>query len=149
MSEYRSLNSFGVSGLLSEECKIYHATVFSTLDLGRVTDLMAARLRKVGANEFDLRAVLFKIFSDAFRFGKSFKDEVHDPLVIECGADKNLFCIGISFQHSADFDGLFEGLSERIHSRKGDLEFDRSLIDLVDNVDDLVIRHQKKAKRCE
>ena len=65
--EPRQLVGFGVTGLLTEDCHVYYEDLFSTKHAGRVSDLLSARLKKAGADEFKLRSLLIASMFESYR----------------------------------------------------------------------------------
>ncbi len=92
----RSLESFGVSGLLNEGCQVFYDSIFSTKHLGRVTDLINAKFGIQGAAEFKLRAVVLFTAYEGYFAAVSMKQPV--PISLEFGSDEEKIAIGISFQ---------------------------------------------------
>lgn len=94
----RSPLSFGVAGALSEKSKIYHDTLFTTRHLGRVSDLLVARLRELSVDELRLRAlVLFTVFEGRLNTDLTADGGFVQPLIVECGVDEDWFAVGVSF----------------------------------------------------
>src|SRR3954451_9873328 len=90
----RSLASFGVAGFLDEKSKVFYSSIFTTRHVGRVTDLIAAKLLEHGLDELRLRAVLLFGTFEVFRSQEGATDisalqRLGEPLVIECGLDED------------------------------------------------------------
>ncbi|MCM2277117.1 MAG: hypothetical protein NDJ89_03500 [Oligoflexia bacterium] len=111
----RSLNSFGVSGLLGEDCKVYYDNLFTTKHVGRVSDLIAARLREAGADELKLRALLLYGVFQAYRFRSS--EAAPEPVLVECGVDGESIAVGVAFKGELPLES--GGLAEKIMSFAG------------------------------
>lgn len=94
--EFRSLDTFGISGQLLPDAEVYCTTLFSTRHIGRVSDLLAAKLESLGANEFQLRcSILVSIFEACRNLGSNRKFST--PLLLECGLDGEKVAIGVNF----------------------------------------------------
>jgi hypothetical protein len=148
----RSLESFGVAGLLGEKSKVFYSSIFTTKHVGRVTDLLAAKLLDEGLDELKLRAlILFGTF-EVFRTQGDSTDKaarLAEPLVIECGLDDDKVALGVSF--TAD-DGRFpqlEGLIERITAKTPENEFERLLAEIHAHADRVYLRAQESIRRLE
>ncbi len=96
----------GVAPILGEKAKVYYDTVFTTTHLGRITDLVAAKLRSPTVHEFRLRALLLHLMFEAYRrcapetLGE---DSAHPltrletPLSVECGVLTDKLAFSVSF----------------------------------------------------
>jgi hypothetical protein len=99
----RSLKSFGVAGLLQDNCKIYYDSLFCARHIGRVSDLLVAQLRLKGiiSDDLRLRSVLLRSLYEAYciQAKKESKSggNLKEPLMIECGVDAEKLAIGVSF----------------------------------------------------
>jgi hypothetical protein len=99
----RSLKSFGVAGLLQDNCKIYYDSLFCARHIGRVSDLLVAQLRLKGiiSDDLRLRLVLLRSLYEAYciQAKKEQKNtgNLKEPLMIECGVDSEKLAIGVSF----------------------------------------------------
>ncbi|MCM2322574.1 MAG: hypothetical protein NDJ90_04870 [Oligoflexia bacterium] len=143
----RSMNSFGVSGLLSEDCKVYYDNLFNTRHVGKISDLLLARLREAGADELRLRALLLFSVFQAYRCQPAAPGEegeaviAPEPVLLECGIDSDHIAVGISFRISQDVDG--EKLREAILSEAPPVgTFEELLASLYRYSDRLVLRIQ-------
>lgn len=134
------LKSFGVSSLLADQCKVYYSSLFTSTHLGRVSDLLSARLRNDFSEEVSLRAVLLFQFFHAFH---SFKDAsendpwLSEPLVIECGIDDGKLAIGISLNYPATKEAPTAS------------EVEKLLGELSKHCHELVVRYQPESRRFE
>src|SRR5688572_24081046 len=108
----RSLKSFGVAGLLGEQCRVYYQNVFSPEGVGRVSDLVAAKLAEAGADELRMRSVLLFGFFEAYRASTpgASRQALAEPVVIECGIDGESLAFGFSFRLPAGSKFESEGL---------------------------------------
>ena len=145
---FRSLPSFGVAGLLQESCEIFHHALFSTTHLGRVSDLICARLKQAGHDELKLRAlILFGVF-EGHRAGKmGEKNPEAPPIFLECGVDGEALAIAIAF---AKFPRGLEitKLADKI-SGVPDSEFEILLHQIYAHADQLVVRVSAKQNKIE
>jgi hypothetical protein len=137
----RALESFGVAGLLDENCQILYESAFSTRHLGRVSDLVSARLRRSGCDELRLRALLLFSIFEAYRgeakpraAGATEDEPLAEPMVIECGIDSEKIAVGVSFTRP-------EGAPQ--------LEFEKLLGALHSQSDRVVVRTQDDIRRVE
>lgn len=146
----RSLSSFGVSGLLGPECHVFYDTLFSSKNLGKVIDLLAARLEKAGADELKLRMLILLSVFEAMRASQqSGSSPFKDPLRLECGLDDEKFAVGVLIKTTADFVSL-EGLKERVTSNNPlENPFDWILRQLLEFSDRLVVKHQPTQNQIE
>ena len=62
----RQLESFGVAGVLGDEARVFYQNLFTTHHVGRIGDLVAARLRTANSDELRLRALLLYIAFEAY-----------------------------------------------------------------------------------
>lgn len=133
MSQFRSPQSFGVSGVLSEDCKVYYENFFGTHHIGRSSDLICARLSHLGLDELKVRALLLLNLFEAQRATLRVKtvDLQKEPLTIECGVDSEKIAIGISFRihESRVFDDV-EAFKDRIIRGTPKSEFEKILIQI-------------------
>lgn len=149
----RVLQSFGVSGLLAENCRIYYDSLFSPRQIGRVSDLIAAQFREAGADELRMRAIVLFGFFEAYRsHGNAIGSEemlagsgsLPEPLVIEFGIDDEKIAIGITFRAGIGVDT--DGLSERVFQGTPNGNFEQLLAQVYSNSDRLVIRSRPGAQ---
>lgn len=160
-SEPRSLKSFGVSGLLGEDAKIYYENLFSPKHLGRVTDLLTMILRPLGADELRARISLLLTFFEAYRaqlgqpkkgwFGRGADpDKLSDPLIVECGVDSEKVAIGIAFYLSESAQINLDGLDLRVSGKQPPSgPFEALLAILHQSSDRLVLRYHPETRRAE
>src|SRR3989338_3409983 len=100
----RSVKSFGVAGLLAEDCHVFYVSLFSTKHAGRVSDLLAARLAPSGGDQLKLgMAGVLNLF-DADRThlsGAAWVDDpskvLTEPIVVECGVDAEKVAVAVAF----------------------------------------------------
>lgn len=145
----RSLNSFGVSGLLNEGCKVYYDNLFSTRQLGRVCDLLFALLRDSKIDELRLRLLIHFTVFEAFyshsnTMGLREEKILTEPLVLECGIDDEKFAIGMVYRTGIGSDT--DGLVERIVSGKPNGPLEELLCSIHERADRMLIRAQPGAQ---
>lgn len=138
----RQLDAFGVCGLLLEGCHVLASAVFGTSDVGRISDLIIARIRATGMDEMRARVLLLYSIFEAYhcQLDLAMKGRVDgEPILLECGFDEEKIAIGISFrsQHkAADLDGA----SERVAAYEPKDHFESLLCDLHRHSDRVVVR---------
>ena len=102
----RSLESFGVAGLLGEDCRVYYDSLFSSRNVGRLGDLISALLRSQQTDEIRIRALILFTFMAAYRAQASATEghrdaPVHsplpDPIALELGLDNEKIALSFSF----------------------------------------------------
>jgi hypothetical protein len=126
----RSLRSFGVAGLLDAGSEVFYQTLFGSRHVGRVADLLVARLRTEGLDELRFRAlVLFGLFRGE---GTGLKY----PVLLECGIDGEKLAIGFSYE-------LPQG------TRPTSAELHTQLTELRMNADGVVARFSAADRRLE
>ncbi|MGZ3689078.1 MAG: hypothetical protein ACXVBW_12305, partial [Bdellovibrionota bacterium] len=157
----RSIDSYGVAGLLGDEARVFYESVFNTHSLGRISDLLSARIRKTGMDELKFRALILFAAFEAYRgqisqgskilkfIGRRDPADLLDPLVIEVGIDGEKIAIGVSFNLRNDVLFDSSGVSKRIEDRKPSTAFETLLLQLYDQSDRMILRHQAEARRVE
>lgn len=149
---FRALETFGVAGLLEEDCEIYYDSLFNVKNVGRISDLLAARLGDLGSNDLRLRTLLLYSVFEVFNSQKINPGE--QPLVLECGKDKERIAIGVSLNLpvAPDIEALDKLLSEVQHGSGQPTNpglFEKLLIEICLNSDNLVIRFHPETLRFE
>ncbi|MBI2711579.1 MAG: hypothetical protein HYX41_01775 [Bdellovibrio sp.] len=151
----RALDSFGISGQLSPEGEVFYTSLFSTKHLGRVSDLLCARLEKSGVDEFKLRfSVLMSVF-EAFQGMGSGKGKVKTsmplafPLSLEVGVDEEKVVVGIGFTLNPAQSFNAEGLPVRIADGTPNGRLETLLFDLKKNSDLIFIKHDPGSRKVE
>jgi hypothetical protein len=146
----RSPKTFGVAGLLKENCTIYYANDFKSRSMGRLADLMSAKLREVNADELKFRAVLLYGLYEAYAaLGKGFSSTTDLPTVqLEVGVDDDHVAVGVSFH--ADFSFVnTDGLEMRINQNQAANPFEELLVFVHSHSSRVVLKHQKNKNRVE
>jgi hypothetical protein len=140
----RSIESFGVSGLLSPEAKVLHEVFYDAAGLGRAADLVAARMRDSGPDEFSLHSlVLFGILGSSRVF------EAISPVHFECGMDSAHFALSFSFELQDGAGMAWDGLAGRISSGVAVSPLDELLLSFCRNSDHVVLKGQPRANKVE
>lgn len=143
MYQFRSPQSFGVSGVLSEDCKVYYENFFGTHHIGRSSDLICARLNHLGLDELKVRALLLFNLFEAQRVSSRVKavDLQKEPMTIECGVDSEMVAIGISFRthESKVFDDI-EAFKGRVIRGNPKGEFEKILSQIYHQSDFTLLR---------
>lgn len=146
----RLIESFGVAGLLQDQCKIFYESIFSSQHLGRVSDLLSAKLKQFGADEFRLRSLLLFGFFDAMvaQGEDESVQKLIDPVVIECGLDSEWAAIAFRFGLlNGDFE--FNEFKKRFKSKADETSLDALTRQLWTLSDGLVVRWQKSERQME
>ncbi len=141
----RSLNSNGVAGLLKEECDVLYSNVFSAKSVGRVSDLIAARLEdQIKDSEVHVRAaILFTLMEGLLQQSGKRK-----PVSLECGIDDAHLVICASFE--ADATAIKEaGSIERIHNTQPSNAFEFAMTGLLAVCHHVILRTQAAENRVE
>jgi len=140
----RNLESFGVAGLLGENCHVFYSVLFSTRHVGKTSDLLAAKLREAGVEDFQLRmAVLVKIFEVAY----SVQGEWKTPINVECGVDDEKVAIGVSFTLPPEIEIDPATFVAKIGDSQNVLA--RLSLFLREACDRLIIKFEPKSRRYE
>jgi hypothetical protein len=153
----RALDSFGIAGQLSDQSEVFYTSLFSTKHLGRVSDLLCARLEPSGVDEFQLRfSVLLSIFEACYGVVSKSETESHkgsavfsSPLSLECGIDEEKVAIGIGFTLNPTISLNTDGLSERISKSAPKGKLEELLKELRNHSDLLFVKNDPLARRIE
>jgi len=150
----RSLKSFGVVGLLHENCKIYYDSVFTVRHIGRISDLLVAKLKGTVPDELKFRALLLQSLYEAYRqqnkaSQKKPGEPLGEPLTIECGVDGEKIAIGISFAVQEDELQGLATVAHRVADRKPSNTLETLLTELSQDADHLIFRAHPELKRVE
>jgi hypothetical protein len=145
----RSLDSFGVSGILDNNAEVLYHQIFSTRHIGRICDLMVARLKGNGVDEFKLRGFLGLALSVAYQHQNRVGQEMAQPLSIECGIDEEKIALSVSFQLSLNVFLNTEDLPSRVEKQTPTDSFEGYLIDFNKNSDRLLLRFSSENRKVE
>lgn len=150
----RSLKSFGVVGILQEDCKIYYDSVFTARHIGRISDLLVAKLKGIVPDELRFRALLLLSLYEAYRqqaksAQKPAGESLSEPLTIECGIDGEKIAIGISFFVQAEELLGLASIAKNVISRAPNGATEVFLSDLAQDADHLIFRVHVETRRVE
>ncbi len=147
----RSINSFGVAGLLGRNGDVFYSNDIRARNIGRVSDLLAAKLRESDVDELRLRALLvYGIYGIyALRGLKPHHLEDVPPLSIEIGIDSVHVAIAIAFHWEADQIPNWKGLAERVDSGQGGAPFEKTLEWIARQSGQVIVRYDEKDRRIE
>lgn len=148
----RSLKSFGVSGVLSDSCQVYYDNLFTTEQIGKISDLILAKLRAESPDELKLRQLLllsvFEAANDQRPLeagGASFTA----PVGVECGFDKGSIAIGIAFSPLSFKSIDFSALAVRVVGEEPTTPLEALCLKLKSWADRLVVRYHTANGRVE
>jgi hypothetical protein len=147
----RSLNSFGVAGMIDAEGEILYTNELRARNVGRIADLLSAKLRQKGADELKVRSSLvYGLFlSYALRGLENRHLEEVDPVSVEVGIDGTYVAIGFGFHWEPSKPPAFEGLRDRVAARKGADAFERIVGWLAEHGTQVILRYEMKERRLE
>jgi len=147
----RMAECFGVASLLGEDCNAFYESIFSVKHVGRISDLLTARLRESGVDEIKLRAiVLFSTFFGYVLNNPSGENSaLSEPLSVECGIDAEKIALSVSFMLPEDAKLNLDGIAERIKSGKLKGLPESLVFYLYRHANQIVIRKQKDTRRIE
>ncbi len=152
----RELESFGVSGLLSEDSHVFYDSLFTTKHIGRISDLISARLQKSKTDELRLRALIllslfesYRIQSNPEEWQTSTEEPLREPMVLEVGIDEEKLAIGVSFEITEGKLVNPKGLLDRLKKGQVESEFEKILVHMNEYGDRMVIRYQPSTRRFE
>ena len=159
----RSLDTFGVSGLLSEQAQVFYSALFYPKQIGKVSDLLAARLKKSGVNEVKLRSILLLAVFHAYQsqskqkrgfwpFSRSEPNEsdpLDQPIILECGIDSEKLAIGVCFNLSKNITLDLESISDRVSKKEPKDSFEEMLVEIQNHTDRLVLKSEASSRRIE
>jgi hypothetical protein len=144
----RSIQAFGVASVLGGGCRVYYDNLFNSSGLGRVSDLIFAKLRPQGLDELKLRAVLLFSFFEAY-YAETREGALEEPLTIECGIDDEKVAVGISFAFQEGDDWFGEGFQDRVTEQKPNNPFETLLCMIYANSDHAFVRRDDSRNRVE
>lgn len=140
----RSVKSFGVAGLLTEDAYVLYQVLLETRALGRVSDLLVARMQDWSAQELRLRAlVLFSAHA-----AHHLKDaEASNPSSLEVGWDEQTAVVGSALQLASEVNG--EEFRARIAGDQPQGFLEEVLVLLKRSSSQLVLKYQPSTRRLE
>jgi len=156
----RSNRAFGVASILSDNCRVFYDSLFTTRHLGRIADLLAARLQKAGPDELRFRALILFLAYEGFRcqfplelqeLNQEEEEEraLASPLTVECGIDDEKIAVGVSFEPHSTQRLSLDGLAERIQSGAPANRIERALVQLLRFSGQVFYRYQPATGRIE
>ncbi len=139
----RALKSFGVAGLLNEDCRVYYNNISHPKHIGRVSDLLAAKLQEQKIEELRLRAlILYGLF-------EGYNGSGSHQVAIECGIDEEKVALGFAFMLDSRMDINKSGIEDRINLENVNGEFETMLSYLTLHAHRVVMRFEESKRRVE
>ncbi len=154
----RSIDTFGVAGLLGEDAEVFHHALFSTRHIGGIGDLLCARLKASGVDEIKLRIILLLNAIQAYRaqFKKAEgvrlyggEEGLGEPAILECGIDSEKLALGVCFTLRPEVKLKVEGIASRIASKEVLDPFEGLLSFLYHQADHSLVKYQPQTRRME
>jgi hypothetical protein len=150
----RDLESFGVVGLLGEKCRIFYDSIFTSRHIGRVTDLLTAKLKGLSPDEMRLRIVMMFTLYETYRCQLAAAERgdgepLSQPLMIECGVDSEKIAIGVAFTYSKSEPIDARNLEQTISGGRAVNRFERFIAQMFADSDQVVVRVQPETRRVE
>ena len=147
----RSLYSFGVAGLLKEDCIVYYCNNMQSKSIGRVSDLISAQLKDFKTDELRLRAsLLFSFFGSKVihKFENESDAPFKTPVNLEIGIDGTYTAIGISFNWDS-YTFNFSGILDRFKNKNIENDFELLLYQLSEISTQVIVKYEHSKKRIE
>ncbi len=148
--------AFGVASVLSPKAHVFYQTLHSMRHLGRVSDLVVARLRELGVDELKLRAVLLFTGVPCLRSHLMSAEsglQSREPMILEIGVDGDDIVVGLSFELKSDFEVDFEKLQADVNSGSDSAASDEGLARLVSQLaefsESVFVRYESSTRRFE
>jgi hypothetical protein len=147
----RSINSFGVAGLLDSKADVFYSNDLRARNIGRVSDLVSAKLRESDIDELRIRALLvYGVFqSYAVRLLSNHHHEEIPPVSVEIGLDAAHVVVAVAFHWESENEPNWEGLAERIDSQSGADAFEKALGQFHIHSNQVVVRYEAEERRIE
>jgi hypothetical protein len=147
----RSMNSFGVAGLLSQKCDVFYSNDLRARNIGRVSDLVSAKLRETNVDELRIRALLvYGIFQAyALRELENHHDESIPPVSVEIGIDPVHIAVAIAFHWDEGKAPKWKGLGKRVDAEKGENPFEKILESISRHSTQILVRYEMTDRRIE
>ncbi|MBL7716022.1 MAG: hypothetical protein JNL01_11210 [Bdellovibrionales bacterium] len=143
-SPLRSRYSFGVAGLLGEECRVFYQPISGYSSIGRISDLMSAKLRSAAPDEYKFR---LSILNAIFSIPKSVPSQ--QSVSIEIGIDREKIAIGVSWVLPKGSKVEIAKLKDRLVTQAPADDFEKMLFLATKDSHSFVIRYQQKYRRLE
>jgi hypothetical protein len=147
----RSINSFGVAGLLAQSGDVFYTNDLRARNIGRVSDLLSAKLRETNVDELRIRALLtYGIFETYALRGleNHHKEEIH-PASLEIGIDSIHIVVAISFHWDGNKTPNWKGLETRVDAGKSGDAFEKTLEWIALHSAQVIVRYELKDRRIE
>ncbi len=146
----RDLKRFGISGLMSESGSVFYSSDFKTRSLGRVSDLIAAKLKDVHADEFRLRALLLYGLYESSALAGSEAGQTPSSVSLEVGLESDYLVIGVSFNWNENSRPDFDSLEARVGiEKKPSNDFEKILGLIHQHSDHVVVRYCEVPRQIE
>ncbi len=139
--------AFGVAGIVKEGSHIFYENVFSSRHLGRISDLIVARLKDSGTNERGMRSMLMHSLLEACE-----QQITGKPTLLECGLDDELFAVTVCFQMDADDAPNVQAFQRKlaeVDGQTGGVPFEGAFFALREHAHRFFVRIQPIARRFE
>ncbi|MCC7442348.1 MAG: hypothetical protein IT285_11985 [Bdellovibrionales bacterium] len=142
--------SFGAAALLGEKGRVYYENLFSAAGVGRVTDLMAAKLRESGVDGPSIRALLLFGFYEGYLGTGATEGVLPDPITLECGVDEVTLAVSIGFTIDSELLGDLDASVERVRGQSVEISpFERFLRQLLPFAATVWLKVDAKTRRAE
>ncbi len=147
----RSLNSFGVAGLLSPKCDIFYTNDLRARNVGRISDLVSAKLREEDVDELRIRALLvYGVFQTfAVRNLPNHHSEDVPAASVEVGVDGNYVAVGIAFHWDPSNVPKWNGLAQRVGAGTPGDAFERAIEWINRHSTQVIVRYELMERRVE
>ena len=140
----RLAKSFGVSGLLSSDGKIFHQVFMDGGGIGRTADLVNACLRGTKIDPLRIHALLaFGALGARRAFGSA------SAIRLECGVDAQRAALAFSFECAGFAVPEWDGITERVASGKASTPIDELLVEFSRRSDHVLLRGHPATGRVE
>lgn len=139
--------AFGVAGIVKEGSHIFYENVFSSRHLGRISDLIVARLKDSGTNERGMRSMLMHSLLEACE-----QQITGKPTLLECGLDDELFAVTVCFQMDANDAPNVQAFQRKlaeVDGQTGGVPFEGAFFALREHAHRFFVRIQPIARRFE
>lgn len=147
---YRSTDSFGVAGFLSEDSTILYTSELKVRSLGRVSDLVSAKLNEIPHDELKLRAlILLSAFESHAVQSYSMKRDEAPPATLEVGFDNERLAICVSFHWNEGHPPVFNGLQNRVMTEAYQTQFEEILGYLRFYCNQVFLRFEERERKLE
>jgi hypothetical protein len=149
MKRYRALATFGVAGVLSDEGEVFYENLFTTLQIGSVSDLISARFKGAGVHELQIRmAIQLGLFQAHLALLECDGAEL-EPMTLEVGLDEEVVAISVGFKAAKELLSQMDELQDRISKKAPASDFEKLLCDLIGFCSDLILKVDPKTQKME